>query len=979
MKRKKETKGRTGGKKREGSDARGKKRTLEAPTVGSKKKRDRVERKEKRAVGEGKKKKEEMQDAQDGTGGSDDAVQVAIHETHETCDTCGACETHGARKGCKTGKREHAAIHRLAVACVFRDGAFYLREWIEHYLLMGATRFYLCDHLSADGGAQLLAPYIEAGVVVLMRCEREVVDDFDAEIRVPFYESVLHAVRGDVEWVACIDIDEFAVPVRTDDTDLVAVLDRHRDDAPVLYANWRMYGTSDIPDLPADRLIVEALVKRAADDAPYHRFVKPFVQPSQFARMIDTQLVLATDGTAGRFTDGTPRGISCALPTRPIVDQLCINHYITGTVGHFETVKVPLYERLLPPGPMLHEAVTRASDGAFCDLEDTTAAERFGPALRQRLFGSTGHSASFTVAPDAPLGDGGATSDAGRAVEDATACNGDQHKGHPHVCLIFHMGTLQEWAFYRPYVHNLRRAYVAYDMYVTLLHEAHTPDMVRRVQAFHRGAGTVGPGCVERPVEFIPMENRGLDTGAFLLAVQRIEKLGRTYEYVVKVHTKTTRHGSGWRQQLTQAVLGSPVRIFHSIKTMDNDPSVGMIGLRDWLQTDGPRDDVDAVAERIGVKTRGENTFIGGSMFWARFAPMADALRGLDAEAFLATCHLGQPAGHAQCEAHMLERIMGNLITDAGYQVRGAIPDPEPSVASDAEIDAMEIENSAMPAPSDPFAVVRTQVVAEGHDEQVDGRAIPKHAEHAQASELDETAIWKWSPRSTRALALGCTYAAAVSTDINEHMGLLFDVARHSTHVTELAAGCGGGSWALALGLAYGRIGGAATGIHGRRPERRLISVDMGPLMTQAPSDDGATPQIAEERRLFGKACKRADISVDMRVGNTALVDIEETDVLLIDSWHVCAHVTEELERHHEYVRWRIVLHDTTVDAEVGESVRMGHDIAHESERFGYKAADIERGIWPAIEDFVGRHPVTWRLAHRWTHCNGLAVLERVR
>jgi hypothetical protein len=86
-------------------------------------------------------------------------------------------------------------------------------------------------------------------------------------------------------------------------------------------------------------------------------------------------------------------------------------------------------------------------------------------------------------------------------------------------------------------------------------------------------------------------------------------------------------------------------------------------------------------------------------------------------------------------------------------------------------------------------------------------------------------------------------------------------------------------------------------------------------------------------------------------------VTIEETDLLLIDTWHVYEQLRTELRLHAGRVRRYLVLHDTTTFGEQGESP--GH-----------------RGLWPAVEEFLAAG--TFRLRERYDHNNGLTVLERV-
>jgi len=85
--------------------------------------------------------------------------------------------------------------------------------------------------------------------------------------------------------------------------------------------------------------------------------------------------------------------------------------------------------------------------------------------------------------------------------------------------------------------------------------------------------------------------------------------------------------------------------------------------------------------------------------------------------------------------------------------------------------------------------------------------------------------------------------------------------------------------------------------------------------------------------------------------------DIEETDLIFIDTWHVCGQLKEELRRHAGKVRQYIVLHDTTTFRDRGETP--GH-----------------AGLWPAVEEFLALG--AFRLKHHYDNNNGLTILERI-
>lgn len=101
------------------------------------------------------------------------------------------------------------------------------------------------------------------------------------------------------------------------------------------------------------------------------------------------------------------------------------------------------------------------------------------------------------------------------------------------------------------------------------------------------------------------------------------------------------------------------------------------------------------------------------------------------------------------------------------------------------------------------------------------------------------------------------------------------------------------------------------------------------------------------------------------------------TDLLFIDTWHVYGHLKRELEYWHSFVNKYIILHDTTVDADVGESIRNGWDCKQQSIESGIPEAEIRKGLWPAVEEFVAKYE-DWVIFYRFTNNNGLTVLRRI-
>lgn len=123
--------------------------------------------------------------------------------------------------------------------------------------------------------------------------------------------------------------------------------------------------------------------------------------------------------------------------------------------------------------------------------------------------------------------------------------------------------------------------------------------------------------------------------------------------------------------------------------------------------------------------------------------------------------------------------------------------------------------------------------------------------------------------------------------------------------------------------------------------------------------------------------CAKADIAVTFREESDLTCELSDVDLLFIDTWHVYGQMKRELSRWHDRVSSYIIMHDTTVDAVHGETVRCGSNGVLESQTSGIPLDEILKGIWPAITEFLMEHP-EWTLERRDVNNHGLTVLARV-
>jgi len=125
-------------------------------------------------------------------------------------------------------------------------------------------------------------------------------------------------------------------------------------------------------------------------------------------------------------------------------------------------------------------------------------------------------------------------------------------------------------------------------------------------------------------------------------------------------------------------------------------------------------------------------------------------------------------------------------------------------------------------------------------------------------------------------------------------------------------------------------------------------------------------------------ATKYLPILTDYQFINNLKLELSEKyDITFIDTWHVYGQLKRELEKFAPNTNKYIIMHDTTVDEWLGETIRMKCDAQQQSIQTGYPVEEINRGLWPAIEEFLNNHP-EWVLHERFTNNNGLTILRRV-
>lgn len=186
------------------------------------------------------------------------------------------------------------------------------------------------------------------------------------------------------------------------------------------------------------------------------------------------------------------------------------------------------------------------------------------------------------------------------------------------------------------------------------------------------------------------------------------------------------------------------------------------------------------------------------------------------------------------------------------------------------------------------------------------------------------------------------------SSDIYEHIPVLRQLARQCSSVTEIGLRSLVSSWGIWLGLS-----------ESFQPHRSYLGIDL------------ISPP--EDRLFFAqRLVESAGISFQFWEANDMTIDIEPTDMLFIDSLHTYCHLSYELEKFAPKVRKYIAMHDTSEPwGDTDDSEYKGNYLEYPPE-----IDRTKRGLWPAVEDFLQRHP-QWKLMERRLNNHGFTILKR--
>ena len=231
-----------------------------------------------------------------------------------------------------------------------------------------------------------------------------------------------------------------------------------------------------------------------------------------------------------------------------------------------------------------------------------------------------------------------------------------EHK-HKKVCVILHLYYVDLWGYFLPYLKSID---TDIDLYVTI-----TDGNSGQFTDIHDAI------ISEFPQAFIySLPNRGMDVAPFLYVMNDIFLRRRTYDVMIKLHSKKSlahsyELGERWRNQLTDALLGSLPKLQNGYFACVSSNNT-MVGSSAWVLNQKVLGyEQQFFKEEI---TFDEYEFVAGTMFMANFNLIMDwFISNSIYDRFYKEFEDGY-IGDGSI-AHQLERVLGCLIKLRGNYI----------------------------------------------------------------------------------------------------------------------------------------------------------------------------------------------------------------------------------------------------------------------------------------------------------------------
>ena len=219
--------------------------------------------------------------------------------------------------------------YNLAVACIVKNEAKYLDEWIKyHNKVCGVDHFFMYNNNSTDNTVEVLNKYIQAGLVTLV--------DFPGSKRqVDAYNMTILKYRKDVKYLIVIDADEFIQISDDVDESLYTIINKifQDDKVSTLGINWCMFGSSHIEKYEP-KPVIERFLYAGQRDNKSNYYIKSIINPRLSIGFYRAHVCRPFPGY--KVIDCLGNKLESSFTKEVIHSPIRLNHYFTKSKEEFD-------------------------------------------------------------------------------------------------------------------------------------------------------------------------------------------------------------------------------------------------------------------------------------------------------------------------------------------------------------------------------------------------------------------------------------------------------------------------------------------------------------------------------------------------------------------------------------------------------------------------------------------------------------------
>lgn len=155
------------------------------------------------------------------------------------------------------------------ICAIARNEGLYIREWIELHLLAGVSHFTIYSNNSSDNQDEVLAPYVDQGIVTLIPWPHP-----NPSQSAAYWHYIAHN-RGR-HWTAFIDCDEFLFSPKYETiSDALNTLPR-----AAIGVNWMTFGSGGQEEY-RDEPVIRRFTWRPSTSHPVNQHIKSVIWMDQ--------------------------------------------------------------------------------------------------------------------------------------------------------------------------------------------------------------------------------------------------------------------------------------------------------------------------------------------------------------------------------------------------------------------------------------------------------------------------------------------------------------------------------------------------------------------------------------------------------------------------------------------------------------------------------------------------------------------------